>query len=173
MIQIIPDKSFTIFSIIDEESTHTKKSLLSSSRISINLVNQTSLKYLKYCPEKCLNTFYLYNHEKGIYDTLLRVTLKHSIVGFIEKYIMSYNNGEFVKSIDFLNSRTSSNIVDDIELRKGIHISPHKVEMDSSCFIAFKNGIVNLDTLELEPFSQDIFLTERVEMDYPSKNKVK
>jgi phage/plasmid-associated DNA primase len=172
MIKIVPYESFTIFSIIDEESTHAKKNLLPSTRISINLVNQTSLRFLKYCPEKCVNTFYHYNDKEGIYETLLRVTLKHSIVDFIEKFIMSYNSGEFSKSIDFLNSRTSLNIVSDIELRKDICISSRKIDLDSSCFLAFKNGILNLDTLELEPFSPDIFLTERLETDYPTNKNL-
>lgn len=78
-------------------------------------------------------------------------------------YIDGYNNieAEMIHQIPTLNRQKRSEVMAYLELL----VNKNK-EMSSANYIAFKNGIYDLDTNELIEFSPDIVITNKIEYEY-------
>lgn len=171
-----------------KRNVEIKQDLISMNLNDIPFINDDNLKYLQPVKAVCLNENgeFLYRYdvnvicpvlEQLIKDSLYFKFVKDSNLGSILIYV--YNNGYYqLMNENEFKGMIMQYIPSEIRKSKDVDEVFKLLLMENDCYgdindlnsnrdyINFKNGLLNLNTLEIEPHTPDMMFTIQIPVDY-------
>ena len=124
------------------------------ARLVEHIVNNDELGcelYFKFVKDSLLGSVFLYVYDNGVY----KVCTEEEFKGYIKNYIPSR-----IRKVKDINE-----IYQLLLMENKFYIENNELNTEYN-YINFENGLLNLDTMELEPHTPDKFFTVQIPVNY-------
>ena len=140
--------------MVDGKSQEFYKTEIDCARLVEHIVNNDDMDYsvdFRFVKDSLLGSVFIYVYEKGVY----KIVNEDEFKGFIKNYIPSR-----IRKVKDINE-----VYQLLLMENSLYVENSELNSHYN-YINFKNGLLNLDTMELHPHTPDMFFTVQIPVCY-------